>query len=394
MGKTSLLKGNNFGKTTFKLLTFVTLFFYHSKFVRGATYSWDTGVDSSADRVISASVKNGQGRHNYIRNPGIELFAGDDDEYNTSPRWWQPFIQEYRMSTHREQHTGKHSLLFDGTGKNSWQGCGQLAYIDQHRPADLVLSVWGQLEDVEYNNVGVYADVRYQDGSALLDQTIIFGKGTKSWHQKSIVLKASKPIHVVMVYIILDGVYGTAYFDDFELIESKELPLSLLVSSSKVLGDAGSTEKHWCVSASVCDTDNGPFHVINNFLTAETNPDESDITLVTQLSADRLQRIQQIARVWKGPISAAVYSGKNNFEATRLMLSIWKKSKLVRTHVDLHLVTRDSYMDTTPYPINMLRNIAWKHSRTDQLFLLDVDFLPNPGMREYVQDIFPKLRKN
>ena len=49
----------------------------------------------------------------------------------------------------------------------------------------------------------------------------------------------------------------------------KELPLSLLISSSKLLSDGTSMEKHWCVSASVCDTDNGPFHVINNFLTAD-----------------------------------------------------------------------------------------------------------------------------
>ena len=99
--------------------------------------------------------------------------------------------------------------------------------------------------------------------------------------KKSLILKAPKPIQVVMVYIVIDGIYGTAYFDDFELIESKELPLSLLVSSSHLLSDGKSIEKHWCVSASVCDTDNGPFHVINHFLSAEAVPDESDITLVT-----------------------------------------------------------------------------------------------------------------
>ena len=377
------------------VVIFATTFLDYCILINGATYSWDDGMDHVKKDVSSSSssTTTTSARHNYIRNPGIEILAGEEDEYNTSPRWWQPFIVDYRMSTQREQHSGTRSLVFEGSGSAGWQGCGQLAYIDQHRPADLVLSVWGQLEDVEYHDVGVYADIRYQDGSALMDQTIIFGQGTKTWHQKSIVLEAPKPIHVVMVYVVLDGVYGTAYFDDFSLVESKELPLSLLISSSKLLSDGTSMEKHWCVSASVCDTDNGPFHVINNFLTADTNPDPSDITSVTQLSADRLQRIQQIARVWKGPISAAVYAKKNNFEATRLMLSIWKKSKLVRTHVDLHLVSRDAYMDATPYPINMLRNIAWKHARTDQLFLLDVDFVPNPGMREYVKDIFPKLRK-
>ena len=66
-------------------------------------------------------------------------------------------------------------------------------------------------------------------------------------------IEGPKTYRVVMVYIVIDGIYGTAYFDDFELIESKELPLSLLVSSSH-LCDGKSIEKHWCVSASVCDT--------------------------------------------------------------------------------------------------------------------------------------------
>ena len=52
---------------------------------------------------------------------------------------------------------------------------------------------------------------------------------------------------------------------------------------------------------------------------------------------------------------------------------------------------RDAH-DTPGYPINALRNLAWMHARTDQLFLLDVDFMPNPGMREYVRKLWPRLR--
>eukprot|EP00945_MAST-04E_sp_MAST-4E-sp1_P003321 g3321.t1 len=330
------------------------------------------------------------GVHNFLRNPSIEQMVTGEDSWSVSPMWWQPFIQEYRMTTSEYVHSGEYALQFSVDGTGSWQGCGQLAYINQHRPADLLLTVFGKLVNVE-GVVGVYADVRYQDGTALMDQTIIFGSGDQDWNQRGILLPAPKPIHVVMVYMVLENVYGYAFFDDFSLTESKQMPLSLLVSSSDVFQDGA---PHWCVASAVCDTDNGPFHVINNFLAATQNPDKSDITLVTQLSADRLQRIQQIARVWKGPISAAVYATKkDNFEATRLILSLWQKSELVRTHVDIHLVTRDAYMADAPYPINMLRNVAWEHARTDQLFLLDVDFIPNPGMREYVKDLFPKLRR-
>ena len=64
-------------------------------FATGYTYNWDDGVDTPKD----AAPPPPSNLHNYIRNPGIEFFSGDDDEYDTSPRWWQPFIQEYRMST-------------------------------------------------------------------------------------------------------------------------------------------------------------------------------------------------------------------------------------------------------------------------------------------------------
>ena len=363
---------------------------------QGDGYGYGGSEDSWVDSAKPVSKKKVRvpppvsKEHNFLRNPGVEEVVTGEDSWAVSPTWWQPFIQEYRMITTEYVHTGDYALQFSVDGTGSWQGCGQLAYINQHRPADLVLTMYGKLVNVE-GVVGVYADVRYQDGTAMMDRTIIFGTGDQDWHERGIILPALKPIHVVMVYIVLENVYGYAFFDDFRLTESKQMPLSLLISSSNIFENS---QPHWCVSSKVCDTDNGPFHVINNFLAATKNPEKSDITLVTQLSADRLQRIQQIARVWKGPISAAVYATKkNNYLATSLILSLWKASELVRSHVDIHLVTRDAYMVDAPYPINMLRNVAWEHARTDQLFLLDVDFIPNPGMREYVKDLFPKLRK-
>ena len=40
-------------------------------------------MDHVKKDVSSSSTTSA--RHNYIRNPGIEMLAGEEDEYNTSP---------------------------------------------------------------------------------------------------------------------------------------------------------------------------------------------------------------------------------------------------------------------------------------------------------------------
>ncbi len=47
-------------------------------------------------------------------------------------------------------------------------------------------------------------------------------------------------------------------------------------------------------------------------------------------------------------------------------------------------------MFQTWYPINFLRNVALNHTKTDYVLLLDADFLPSFGLREYLLDLIPK----
>ena len=42
------------------------------------------------------------------------------------------------------------------------------------------------------------------------------------------------------------------------------------------------------------------------------------------------------------------------------------------------------------YPINYLRNVALNHSKTDYVFLSDVDFIPVPGLHAYLQQNIEK----
>ena len=339
---------------------------------------------------------------NLIRNPSIETMSVK----TLKPSWWQPFINDYSMSSERRAHQGKSSLTFN-LYRSKWVGCGQLVWVDQTTaPKDLELSAWASAYSLEID-FNMYADVRYFDGTSEQDYTLSFGKGTFRWTRKSMILRAKKPISAVMIYIVMQAptsLLGSAYLDDIALIElsSSSTTTSPTTAKQKVGAPNGQTsagipvQPHWCVPGQVCDTDLAQFHMHNYFLTASNSPKDDDITLVTQLSPDRLQRIQQLASVWQGPISAAVFVGHDTYGGVQQLLSLWGTSELVRKHVDFHLVSTDAvgtlHETKAPYPINALRNLAWQYARTNQLFLLDVDFIPNPGMREYAIKLWPKLR--
>ena len=320
------------------------------------------------------------------------------------------------MTSTRRAHTGTNALTFN-LYRSKWVGCGQLVYLHQTQPKDLELSGWVAAYDLEID-FAVYADIRYVDGTGDQDYTLVFGKGTYRWTHQSMVLPAqhNKPIQAVMIYTVMQAstsMLGSAYVDDLSLIQ---LATSSLTTSRSLLtplpqhatpppaigAPQGITASnlpvtaHWCVAGQVCATDLTDLHMHQYFLTASQTPSPHDITLVTQLSPDRLHRIQQLAKVWNGPISAAYYVGHDTYNGLQQLLSLWKTSELVRTHVDIHLVTLDAvgtvHESTPPYPINALRNLAWQYGRTNQLFLLDVDFIPNPGMRQYCMDLWPKLK--
>lgn len=140
-------------------------------------------------------------------------------------------------------------------------------------------------------------------------------------------------------------------------------------------------------------------------------PRES-ITLMTQLSADRLNMLENQCRTWPDKILAAVYIPiftKEPHKRSKLRLE-WESllnatqedvllgidsfhgfmERTARCALDIELLGH--FMDPDepePYPINALRNKALLAAKTDMLFLLDVDFmaaadldLAPPGYRD------------
>jgi hypothetical protein len=126
-------------------------------------------------------------------------------------------------------------------------------------------------------------------------------------------------------------------------------------------------------------------------------------TLVTQCSVDRLHRLAQQAIAWNGSLSAAVYISSGCIQDTaeglarvralvaRLDADSTYTGELVISvlygHEDSPWLWDSSVpggADGPLYPINALRNTAAAVATAALLFLVDVDFVPSPGLHEWV----------
>ena len=108
---------------------------------------------------------------------------------------------------------------------------------------------------------------------------------------------------------------------------------------------------------------------------------DNDVTLVSQLSIDRLSMLDPLCHHWAGPISLSVYA--SDVETLRLLDYYHSSSCLQKRHnVAIHIV----YTDGQFYPVNYLRNVAIENVRTPYILLSDIDFLPMFELYGYLQE--------
>ncbi|KAG8438703.1 hypothetical protein GDO86_005045 [Hymenochirus boettgeri] len=114
--------------------------------------------------------------------------------------------------------------------------------------------------------------------------------------------------------------------------------------------------------------------------------DDTDVTLVAQLSMDRLQMLEAICKHWEGPISLALYL--SDAEAQQFLRYAQGSEVLLnRQNVGYHIVYKEGQF----YPVNLLRNVAMRHVNTPYMFLSDIDFLPMYGLYESLRKAIVQL---
>lgn len=146
---------------------------------------------------------------------------------------------------------------------------------------------------------------------------------------------------------------------------------------------------------------------IEHSIDTQKKRSRTDVTLVTQLSFERLYMLEGQCAVWSGVISAAVYIALVDGKAVTVELNSNQDPHLTPIEtimekfeefhkiteaksmckLDLQLVSQtvESVWLSALYPVNAMRNRALANSRTDVILLLDVDFWPAAELSELMQ---------
>jgi glycosyltransferase-like protein LARGE len=99
-------------------------------------------------------------------------------------------------------------------------------------------------------------------------------------------------------------------------------------------------------------------------------PGSIDVTVVTQTSPDRIWKLKELCRIWKGPISVAIYVAPEKLEDAR--------AEVARSACGPKMQT-SYFLGNQPdkYPFNALRNRARQGVSTSHLFNVDIDLWPS-----------------
>ncbi|KAI0214349.1 hypothetical protein LSAT2_000556 [Lamellibrachia satsuma] len=163
-------------------------------------------------------------------------------------------------------------------------------------------------------------------------------------------------------------------------IPTKTLPSMPAVDNSKLEGYR--RVKDECVEYNKAGRMNRT--VLHDVLGKETLVNDDDITLVTQMTSSRSDKLYHITIQWSGPISVTVY-----MEKSINLASFMKEMQALlapRKNIALHIVRAEGKI----FPVNFLRNVALENAETKYVFLSDIDFEPMPGLDTHLKHYISK----
>lgn len=193
----------------------------------------------------------------------------------------------------------------------------------------------------ENGTIQASLDVKFNDGSYLLDQSLSFPTGTHDFQRKCIAVEGINLIDSFVVLLISDNKpdplpSSVSRMDSFDLMEASWIKVKDISIRELSLPITSEILNHTQLSKDVPIRFDS-FSVEPYFFQSEYEPDlESDVTYVTQLSVDRLDRLLLVAEKFRGPISASVYIKRP--EEKDQVISSLKIHALLRRYVDFHLL--------------------------------------------------------
>ncbi|GAM24858.1 hypothetical protein SAMD00019534_080330 [Acytostelium subglobosum LB1] len=121
-----------------------------------------------------------------------------------------------------------------------------------------------------------------------------------------------------------------------------------------------------------------PFYHVATALST-TTPIEYNITIITQTTIDRLNKVALMVDRWQAPVSVAIYV-KDAEREIPLLHDMLSSFPSLLQFADIHLM----HANNTRYPVNNLRNLAIINARTDFILIMDADFVIPSGTHDYL----------
>jgi hypothetical protein len=113
-----------------------------------------------------------------------------------------------------------------------------------------------------------------------------------------------------------------------------------------------------------------------------------EFTLVTQCSEDRLWMMEYHCQRWPGPVSVAVYTDSSDDEVESRLRELGCGS----AGHDLSIQTIRADRPDSDYPVNELRNAAFRRVRTSHVVYVDIDFWVATNLYDVLQLHLDELR--
>eukprot|EP00026_Physarum_polycephalum_P001357 Phypoly_transcript_01358.p1 GENE.Phypoly_transcript_01358~~Phypoly_transcript_01358.p1 ORF type:complete len:581 (+),score=56.74 Phypoly_transcript_01358:825-2567(+) len=135
---------------------------------------------------------------------------------------WSPYSPDPCVVTNVVQLSGLNSLECRNPGpSHKQQGLKQSILLNQESAQPILISGYSRAENVAGtipNFYGVYAEIRYEDGSTLVTSALFFeGSHDWSYSEKVIWSPHNKRILVVELYVTFSNHTGVAWFDDIDI---------------------------------------------------------------------------------------------------------------------------------------------------------------------------------
>lgn len=175
-------------------------------------------------RAVKRVARTDGGRE-LLANPALQpagrTETGRAEADRAKVSGWGPYDAGYRIEP-RAGRDGGPGVACDNPDGGKRMGLSQTLKLDRQVARPLLVSGWSKAEGVTGSSnldYSIYADIEYQDGTALWAQVAQFTTGTHDWEHQRVRILPEKPIRTITVNVLFRGRPGKVWFDDVSLQE-------------------------------------------------------------------------------------------------------------------------------------------------------------------------------